>query len=913
MRKLSVYLLIAILIFSQNPLPITASVDEELEVIDVVLLSDEINEDIAGYSHIDSIETDIPEYSISDETEAILLNAEEIEVNGIQYSLISYKNDIESEDELVEAYVASMVVVLAEHAEEVKKDRLDNNVAEDEEVAKDEGEVEEPESETTTEEDTEKSDSENFEDTEVIEEELNTEEFEEDTSINMYSTQARTTIKEASTSKLGHIRNRNVRIYDKIGGSFVTAGTQYTNAVYYIKKQANQGKDVYYLISKNPSATSGVVGWVKAKDLSIHNHVGVDKHAKTVVIKGNGKATSKAWGGSKDNVHANLSKYKGANLIVNLTEKVGNNTWYRGKINGKGPNVWLHSSYVNVLKETNTSKLGHIRSGNVTIHETIGGKTFTAGSKYTNAVYYIKKQLKTGATTYYLISTSPSATSGVVGWVNAKDLSTHNHVGVDKKAKTVYLKGNGKTTTKAWGGKKDGVHSSLTNMKHQRLVVNLTEKVGNNTWYRGKLNGQGQNVWVHSSYVLTEQPSQSNTSRLGHIRHGNVKIYNRVGGTHFTAGSQYINAVYYIKRQARLGNDTYYLISSSPSATTGTVGWVNAKDLSTHAHVGVDKKSKIFYLKGNGKATNKAWGGSKNDIYPALTAQKGNLFEVNLTEKVGNNTWYRGKVNSKGQNVWVHSSYVTQLYENTTVYDVTYSRALDIQIAQKNYAGATHADVAYYLNPRHFIGDAKQKFQFLDLSKPNGIAAGNLNKTLINKGTLHNQGNAFSNASRTYGVNEVYLIAHAILETGHGSSTLASGVEVGKDSNGNLKRVTAANRKNLKEIKTTYNMFGIGAIDSDALNQGAITAYKNGWFTPSAAIIGGAKWIADKNTGYINNQHKQNTLYKMRWNPNMGNGYAWKQYATDVAWAYKQANIIYDIYTVIGFPSSMAFDYVNYK
>lgn len=912
MRKLGVYLLIAILIFTQSPLSITASVDEEFEVIDIVLLSNEINEDIASYSNIDSIETETPDYSIADGTEAILLDVEEdLEVNGIKYSLIAYEKETESEDEEVEVYVDSTVVVLAEHAEEFIQNRFENNVSEDEKV--EDGEVDEPESESTTEEsDAEKSDSENSDATEVVEE-LNNEEIEEDASINMYSTQAKAVIRETNTSKLGHIRSNNVRIYDKIGGSFVTAGTKYTNAVYYIKKQANQGQDVYYLISKSPSATNGVVGWVNATDLSTHNHVGVDKRAKTFEIKGNGKATSKAWGGSKDNVHANLSKYKGADLIVNLTEKVGSNTWYRGKINGQGQNVWLHSSYVTGAKETNTSKLGHIRNKNVTIHESIGGKTFTAGSQYTNAVYYIKKQSKIGATTYYLISKNPSATNGVVGWVNAKDLSTHNHVGVDRKTKTFYLKGNGKATSKAWGGAKDNVHSSLTNMKHQRFVVNLTEKVGNNTWYRGKLNGQGQNVWVHSSYVLAEQPRQSNTSRLGHIRNGNVKIYNHIGGTFVTAGSQYTNAVYYIKRQARLGNDIYYLISNNPSATTGTVGWVNAKDLSTHTHVSVDKKPKVFYLKGNGKATNRAWGGLKDNVYVNLISQKGKLLEVNLTEKVGNNTWYRGKINSKGQNIWVHSSYVTGLYEHKTAYDLTYNRALDVQLAQKNYASATKADVAYYLNPRHFIGDSKQKFQFLDLSKPNGIAARNLNKTLINKGTLHNQGNAFSNAARTYGVNEVYLIAHAILETGHGRSTLASGVEVGKDSKGNLRRVTAANRKNLKEIKTTYNMFGIGAIDSDALNQGAITAYKNGWFTPSAAIIGGAKWIADPITGYIYNQHKQNTLYKMRWNPNMGNGYAWKQYATDVGWAYKQANIIYDIYSVIGFPSSIAFDYVNYK
>src|SRR5699024_1297809 len=156
------------------------------------------------------------------------------------------------------------------------------------------------------------------------------------------------------------------------------------------------------------------------------------------------------------------------------------------------------------------------------------------------------------------------------------------------------------------------------------------------------------------------------------------------------------------------------------------------------------------------------------------------------------------------------------------------------------------------------------------------------NKVLKDKGSLAKQGQAFINGSKKHGINEAYLIAHAILETGHGTSTLSNGVEVGKNKNGKLVLVTSSNRKNLTAIKKTYNMFGIGAADSCALSCGAITAYENGWFTPAEAIEGGAKWIGD---GYIYNEHNQDTLYKMKWNPRMSEGYAWKQYATDIAWA----------------------------
>src|SRR5699024_12830096 len=63
-----------------------------------------------------------------------------------------------------------------------------------------------------------------------------------------------------------------------------------------------------------------------------------------------------------------------------------------------------------------------------------------------------------------------------------------------------------------------------------------------------------------------------------------------------------------------------------------------------------------------------------------------------------------------------------------------------------------------------------------------------------------------------------YLMSHAFLETGHGTSALAKGMEVGKDKKGNLVRVTSSNRKNLSAIKKTYNMFGIGAVDSNPVN-----------------------------------------------------------------------------------------------
>ena len=457
----------------------------------------------------------------------------------------------------------------------------------------------------------------------------------------------------SKTSKLGHIRSSRVKIYKDLEdpSSAIKAGDTYTHSVYYIKKQARINNQLYYLISNEPSSTRGTVGWVKAEDLSTHNHVGVDKKSKTFLIKGTGNAYSRAWGGNKNLVY-DLSDYKNRKFNVHLTEKVGNNTWYRGNLDGE--TVWIHSSYLLPIEEQNTSKLGHIRSSRVEIYKELGDPStaITAGNTYTHSVYYIKQQARLDNQLYYLISNEPSRKRGKVGWVKAEDLSTHNHVGVDRKSKTFHIKGTGNAYSRAWGGNKNLVYN-LSDYKNRKFNVHLTEKVGNNTWYRGNLDGE--TVWIHSSYLLPIE--EQNTSTLGHIRSSKVQIYEDLGdpSTAITAGNTYTHSVYYIKQQARLGNQLYYLISNEPSRTRGTVGWVKAEDLSTHNHVGVDRKSKTFLIKGTGNAYSRAWGGDKNLVYN-LSDYKNREFNVHLTEKVGKNTWYRG--NLDGKTVWIHNSYL---------------------------------------------------------------------------------------------------------------------------------------------------------------------------------------------------------------------------------------------------------------
>ncbi|MBN8193765.1 glucosaminidase domain-containing protein [Bacillus sp. NTK074B] len=198
----------------------------------------------------------------------------------------------------------------------------------------------------------------------------------------------------------------------------------------------------------------------------------------------------------------------------------------------------------------------------------------------------------------------------------------------------------------------------------------------------------------------------------------------------------------------------------------------------------------------------------------------------------------------------------------------------------QTWVKAEKEDTAHYLNAENFSDDPSGILQFLVLSRYAGLPDTELNKLLVGKGILEGKGKSFAAASTLFSLNEIYLVSHAILETGNGTSKLATGVQVSE-----------VDGKSVPQ-KTVYNMYGIGAYDSDPLKYGSEYAYKQGWFTPEAAIVGGAQFIGES---YIHNpSYQQDTLYEMRWNPAMP---ATHQYATDIGWAYKQTYTIASLYS----------------
>lgn len=239
------------------------------------------------------------------------------------------------------------------------------------------------------------------------------------------------------------------------------------------------------------------------------------------------------------------------------------------------------------------------------------------------------------------------------------------------------------------------------------------------------------------------------------------------------------------------------------------------------------------------------------------------------TDKLGPSLWHMHPIMFLG--IMKTSGRFSYKYSN---YGMTVEDALDVQINLGNNGGPTmqrgggfpritKEQTRPYFNPADHMSEP-DIFQYLDISTQVNVSEEQMGKYLASKGILSGQERTFLSAAESYGVNAIYLAVHASLETGNGTSPLGTGITV--------------------DGVKVYNMYGIGALDGRAVATGSSMAKRMGWTSPEKAIDGGASWIASH---YI--RAKQNTLYKMRWNPeNPGT----HQYATAANWALAQAKTL---------------------
>ncbi len=258
-----------------------------------------------------------------------------------------------------------------------------------------------------------------------------------------------------------------------------------------------------------------------------------------------------------------------------------------------------------------------------------------------------------------------------------------------------------------------------------------------------------------------------------------------------------------------------------------------------------------------------------------------------------------------------------------TDYSISLSALADLEVkavSGEGYPQYSKSQVLESLDPNNFAFGTRSYYQFAVLTDGYSgiVSASQLNSFIAStsngrNGMLAGTGEYFVEAAKTYGMNEVYLLSNAILESGWGTSTLAKGYYYdGKTEIGGKKYPAG----------TYYNFFGIGAYDGSPLAGGRSMAIKEGWNTPKKAILGAAKWISANyhkptvSSGAVSGP--QNTLYRMKWDVQRAvlKGEVWHQYATSRTWATGISSVMFDCYTYNSIPvdkAGLRFDVPRYR
>ncbi|PRR80829.1 Beta-N-acetylglucosaminidase precursor [Clostridium liquoris] len=321
-------------------------------------------------------------------------------------------------------------------------------------------------------------------------------------------------------------------------------------------------------------------------------------------------------------------------------------------------------------------------------------------------------------------------------------------------------------------------------------------------------------------------------------------------------------------------NQTFYLNSSVDSPVQYRI-YVSKYTYKTDNYAPYEEITNGYTYAANGKI-------ASNKLFDA--GEDGEKYKVLIYVKRANIKGAYSDDNTDFDNYYIDYFRCVKDISNEGVTKVNYDKSLEDVLSNQakpgvsvtdegpsSWVGASNNQIRYYLNPNNFTDD-DGKYIFLKLNYvDDSITEEDVNNILKGKGILENTGKAFLEAGKENNISSVYLVSHVLHETGNGTSKLANGIEVDGPQG----------------KKIVYNMYGVKAYDSDPEKYGSEYAYNEGWFTPEAAIIGGAKYIAEK---YINNPtEKRDTLYKMKWNPVAPGTY---QYAADIGWAYKQVKNI---------------------
>ncbi|WP_414052834.1 glucosaminidase domain-containing protein [Macrococcus animalis] len=553
----------------------------------------------------------------------------------------------------------------------------------------------------------------------------------------------------------------------------------------------------------------------------------------------------------------------------------------------------------NSIKVTKTKKIARIKSENSKVYTTVSSSVSSKAGNKSNTTYYVNKKSSYNGNTYYSLVDNNNVPRG---WVQSKDLKSYNLSTESKTTKKFKL--NNKATniySIPWGSSKQIV-SSVKPYKGKEFKASKLVKVGNISYYFGTINAL--TGWINNNQLTLVQKAKApikitdmkNVSLIGRTDAKNAVLYTNIQSTK-KAKTKPVDMQLYINKEAKKNNTKYYSVADPKNKF---LGWISDTFIKEKPYKTVSWTKVPYTVKKTTGYIYSIPGGSRAQRVKKLSDLPSKTVQVIRTDKVGNALWHKVLLedNTTG---YVPDSYLF----SQNIVKLKAPESLDVAVAKqsrlKNYERNTGPKVVFStpkraynerlakdyeikanMDTKNAMNDAELKYQFLDLGQAEGISAKQLNKLLVGKGVLENQGAAFAAAAKQLKINEIYLIAHAFLETGNGTSRLSNGLGI---SNDNKKIIDNASKK-------YYNMFGTKATDNNVELGGIAYAKQNGWDSASKAIIGGAKYVRE---AYIDKG--QRTLHQMRWNPE---NTATHQYATDVRWAQKNATTIARLYKTLG-------------
>ncbi|MBT2658643.1 glucosaminidase domain-containing protein [Bacillus sp. ISL-18] len=314
----------------------------------------------------------------------------------------------------------------------------------------------------------------------------------------------------------------------------------------------------------------------------------------------------------------------------------------------------------------------------------------------------------------------------------------------------------------------------------------------------------------------------------------------------YTLHSTIYNSSY--TRYSELGyGDTVFVLEEKLYAAkiqtqSGLVGWVQKDYLANSLTNDLWLVKETRTLRSDASSTSTKIG--------SITA--GSSVHVLDYKKTGSvyTDWYYIET-SAGQRGWIWGAITTSYNQNLMIYENFGYNLIKYEF-DKVGKTTNQVDIFTPLNTKATV-TADQINSYINL------------KTGFQNTIMTGMGAAFLEAQQHSGLNAIYLLAHAGLETGWGTSSISN---------------------------TKYNFYGIGAIDS-APAQGAYD-----FTTPTGGIIAGAIWISNN---YVIRDwdtdelipYYQPTLDNMRWDD------SWHQYASDEAWAAKIGYYTLDFYNFI--------------